>query len=571
MYKIYANDLPLHDLRDDDLVLLNPKLTLELNKTGSLTFDIMENHPNANEIKKLVTNIKAYKSDKTSNEHGYFDELLFSGRPLTDSKDFYNTGEIYCEGELAYLNDSIQRPFELHDMTIRAFLELMIANHNIDVEANKRFTVGIVDVVDSTGDGLLYRKNEEYVNTLNILIDRLINRLGGYLKVRNENDVMYLDYVQNYGTTSTQVIKFGENILDLSQFTTAENIITRIIPLGAKDEVTGERLTIKSINENMDFIEDETASSLFGQITKPIVFEDVTTVEALHSKGLEYLQNCINLALTIELSAIDLNIVNVGIDRIKLGDMVRVVSSPHHLNAYFLVTKLEIDMANPSNNKITLGKTVETLTTQQSNIEAKNTDNGGGTIVTDSTTNGNILINGVETNVYTHPTGTNPHGTTKADVGLGNCDNTSDVNKKVLSATKLTTPRTINGVSFDGSSNITISSSIPLPTVYTPTLLNSWVNFGYPCSNVGYYKTVEGEMHFRGVIKNGVVTNGTILFVLPAEHRPISSRMVKAMATNGTTTNVVFLDVSAISGAVAIGANGANTWLSLDGISFPLF
>lgn len=36
--------------------------------------------------------------------------------------------------------------------------------------------------------------------------------------------------------------------------------------------------------------------------------------------------------------------------------------------------------------------------------------------------------------VYIHPAGTNPHGTTKADVGLGNVDNTSDVNKPVSTA-----------------------------------------------------------------------------------------------------------------------------------------
>ena len=40
-----------------------------------------------------------------------------------------------------------------------------------------------------------------------------------------------------------------------------------------------------------------------------------------------------------------------------------------------------------------------------------------------STTNGNIKIDGTETTVYTHPTGTNPHGTTASDVGLGNVGN----------------------------------------------------------------------------------------------------------------------------------------------------
>ena len=40
-----------------------------------------------------------------------------------------------------------------------------------------------------------------------------------------------------------------------------------------------------------------------------------------------------------------------------------------------------------------------------------------------SSTNGKIKINGTETTVYTHPTGTNPHGTTKSDIGLSNVPN----------------------------------------------------------------------------------------------------------------------------------------------------
>lgn len=48
------------------------------------------------------------------------------------------------------------------------------------------------------------------------------------------------------------------------------------------------------------------------------------------------------------------------------------------------------------------------------------------TAVAKSAQNGYIKINGVETIVYTHPSGataTNPHGTTKTDVGLGNVEN----------------------------------------------------------------------------------------------------------------------------------------------------
>lgn len=50
----------------------------------------------------------------------------------------------------------------------------------------------------------------------------------------------------------------------------------------------------------------------------------------------------------------------------------------------------------------------------------------------------------------------NPHSVTKAQVGLGSVDNTADAAKNVLSASKLTTARTIGGVSFDGSANINL-------------------------------------------------------------------------------------------------------------------
>jgi len=44
----------------------------------------------------------------------------------------------------------------------------------------------------------------------------------------------------------------------------------------------------------------------------------------------------------------------------------------------------------------------------------------------------------------------------KTMLNLNNVDNTSDVTKNVFTATKFTTPVTLNGISFDGSTNITI-------------------------------------------------------------------------------------------------------------------
>jgi len=56
----------------------------------------------------------------------------------------------------------------------------------------------------------------------------------------------------------------------------------------------------------------------------------------------------------------------------------------------------------------------------------------------------------------TSPTINTPTGIVKGDVGLGNVDNTADSAKVVASAAKLTTARTIGGVSFDGTANINL-------------------------------------------------------------------------------------------------------------------
>ena len=63
-------------------------------------------------------------------------------------------------------------------------------------------------------------------------------------------------------------------------------------------------------------------------------------------------------------------------------------------------------------------------------------------------------IDGVTTDVVTVSTIKSDLQLTKSDVGLGNVDNTADANKNVLSATKLTTARKIDGVSFDGTADI---------------------------------------------------------------------------------------------------------------------
>jgi hypothetical protein len=68
-----------------------------------------------------------------------------------------------------------------------------------------------------------------------------------------------------------------------------------------------------------------------------------------------------------------------------------------------------------------------------------------------------VTLAGAETLVgktLTSPVINSPTGLVKGDVGLGSVDDTADSAKNVLSATKLTTAKTIGGVSFNGTANI---------------------------------------------------------------------------------------------------------------------
>lgn len=232
----------------------------------------------------------------------------------------------------------------------------------------KQFKVGKVTVKDNDlMDSNDYRSNDGYNKTWKIISDKLIKKLGGYIQVRRVGNIKYLDYLNEYKENS-QCIRFRKNLLDLTQCTSAKDIVTCLIPIGKKDS-KGNHINISSVNNNTDYIYDKTAVSLYGWIWGIKEFSDIDNESVLLNKAKKYLKDCVNLALTLELSAIDLNMLDVNIERIKVGDRIRVISELHGLDKYFLVTKMSIDLSNPTNNKIVLGDTIVGITEKQ--IEAQ--------------------------------------------------------------------------------------------------------------------------------------------------------------------------------------------------------
>lgn len=363
MYKVYCDDYLIYDTKVESLKIFSAKLELELNKTGSFDFSIFPSHPYFDKLKRLKSIITVYQDDY----------LLFRGRILNDEQGFYNEKQVSCEGELAFLLDSVQRPYDFlsgdNYTTVEKLFAFYINNHNSQVDEAHKFKVGNITVEDP--NNYVVRSDSQYLTTWESINQKLINSYGGYLWVRHEADGNYIDYLADFDTVSSQTVEFGKNLLSLNKITKGEDIATAIIPLGAKlqDEEGNDtefRLTISEINEGVDYVYNEEAVNEYGWIFKTVIWDDVTVPANLKRKAEEYLSNAMNLVVTIELDAVDLSMMNTEISAFKMGNYIRVITSPHSLNSSFLVKKLSIDLLNPQSNKLTLGTTYSTFTEQTS-------------------------------------------------------------------------------------------------------------------------------------------------------------------------------------------------------------
>lgn len=352
-YRIYADQWLLHDDRLEELKVINPQLALEVNKTGSFQFSIYPDHPYYSNIAKFKTIITVYQDDL----------LLFRGRVLNDETGFYNEKQVVCEGQLAFLLDSILRPYDFTGSVLDYFT-LLIDNHNSQVEEAKQFVVGNVTVIDP--NDYIVRSNIDHVNTWDELNKKLLELLGGYIQVRNEGGVNYIDYLASLNLLSTQTVEFGENLLDLKKIRKGENIATALIPLGAKlkdeeDRDTDQRLTIESVNGGLDYVYDQAAVDRFGWIYQTVIFDDVTEAANLLTKGKAHLAGLVNVVESIELSAADLAKIDATVDTFHLGTYVHVISKPHGIDQLFLVSKLDVKLLDPAANTLTLGGTFDGL------------------------------------------------------------------------------------------------------------------------------------------------------------------------------------------------------------------
>lgn len=388
MYTVKCDGYPLLDFRLESLILHNPKVTVEVNTVGGGSFTIYNNHPYYHVMQKMKSIVEV------ADEYG----VIFRGRITDDTIDFNNGKAVDLEGLMAFFNDSIVRPYIFPDdflgndeytaaaesgNVIEYFLKWLIDNHNSQVEPFQQFKLGRVTVSDP--NNYLTRSDTGYNNTWSVLSSKLFgSKLGGYLCIRYETDGNYIDYLKDFELTNVQEIHFGENLLDIKTEIDASTTYSAIIPLGAeiksaensdiKNLLTISSLPDGDITEDIvksgDTLYSKKAVEAYGWIYAPVsetTWEDVTEVDNLLTNGKNYLTNtAVMLANTVEITAVDLHYADSLIESFRIYRNIRVKSEPHEHEGIYQLTKLDLDLINPQNTKITVGNKKLTLTDMNS-------------------------------------------------------------------------------------------------------------------------------------------------------------------------------------------------------------
>ena len=364
MFYIYADGQQIYKPLDDDLVIFNPKLTIELGKAGCLEFDIPPANPYYNRLEQLSTEVNVDMDD----------DEIFHGRVLSNERMFNNVRHVYCEGDLSYLVDSVQKGVK-YSGTTHALFRQIIANHNARMPASKQFTVGTINIANrdiklvgqsedenpNTGE-IDYEQIainsivDEWNNTFDYIQTCLIDYCGGYLRTRRENGILYIDLLDNFQNRAIQPIELGSNLLDLTEEISAEDVFTVLIPLG------DDNLTIASVNDGSDELVDTNAVARFGRIIKTHVFNNVSSASTLLENARRFMATNVNVPRTINVKAVDLHLLNPLISPIRIGDRVVINSPAHDVDDELTCTRIEYDLEKPENNSYTFGNPKQTLT-----------------------------------------------------------------------------------------------------------------------------------------------------------------------------------------------------------------
>ncbi len=366
MYKVtIVNDdveTVIHSPHANDLKLETGTIKKEINKIDYFSMSFFLNNPAYGNLKPFKTFINVLNTKTGKHE--------FEGRILNPSGTMEANGLISynyeCEGELGYLHDSQQKHLEYRGTPENLLVEIL-NYHNDQVEDYKKFYPGIMEVTTTTDNLYVYLSAES--STFDEIKDKILERVGGELRIRKENEIRYLDVLERVGENKQTQIKIAKNLKSISQSVDPTEIITRLTPLGTRFESEEEeatdasqaRLTIEEVNNGIPYIDRPDLIAEFGIQGGSVTWDDITLPSRLLSTGQNWMNNQ-KVALTqYEISALDLFLIGLDIDIFDVGNSHPIINPIMNIDERLRIIGKTTDINNPQDASLKIGDKFKSL------------------------------------------------------------------------------------------------------------------------------------------------------------------------------------------------------------------
>src|SRR5699024_8112324 len=334
-YRNHADKNPIivHEPVGSGAKILSGNIIEELNAVDTFEFSVGLDNVVYNRIEPitgLVQVINAFDGSEV-----FFGRVL-KPKGAMSTKGLFSQNYI-AEDSMSYFNDSTQPYMKIVNNGLLDFFTKIINNHNAQVEPHKQFKIGTVSMTTDTD--LPYRYIG-YQTTFETLRDRVINQIGGYLRIRRTATGLYIDWLETIGRASDSPIELGVNINTATRETSFENVITRLVPLGAdlgiddpdaendRGNSIKERLTISTVNGGKLYLEDKQLLTKFGIIQKPMDWADIDDASILKERGQQFLDGQSAILTTWEISAIERSLIDSRFEKYEVGNTHPIINAP---------------------------------------------------------------------------------------------------------------------------------------------------------------------------------------------------------------------------------------------------
>lgn len=350
-------------IHDDSEKLHSGKVVKGINSIDSFTFSMLPSNAGFGFINEFTTLVTVYNTNK--NRYEFIGRVLYPETTMNESGLI--TKDVTCESIFGFLCDSQQEYIDTQNWTVRGLLQHLIDCHNSQVEEYKHFKIGVVTATDAN-DNLYQGIQRE--NTWEAITHKLIEKIGGELRYRVEDDGIYIDYLDKIGETRSTEIALSVNMKSITREQNPTAYVTRLIPLGCKlskvDEngqsvESEQRLDITSVNNGRNYIDDADAIKTYGIHVGYITYDDVKNASILLRKGQTWMSENNKVQVKYSITALDLSLIGLAIDDLEVHNYHPIKNALIGVDDTARIIKKTIDVCEEIKSAIEVGDNFKTL------------------------------------------------------------------------------------------------------------------------------------------------------------------------------------------------------------------